>query len=161
MIYIWFLVAFVGNLFNNLVYAPLARKNWALETAFLRYISIAIIMFPILFFANFSKLTLEVFFYMVCIWILVASWVFANFKAFEYLPVWVIKSIASLYNVVVLILWYLVYNETLSLFWYIWAVIILLSWIGLAIKGEKIAHLKWNHKKWFVLALYRALTQAI
>lgn len=113
---------------------------------------------PMLFWADFSQITLLQYVSLFWLWGLAVVWVLAHLKSYKYLPVWIVQSIVSLNIVIILILGYFFYNENLSIYWYIWASIILVAWIWMALVQNNHSHLdKDKFTYWVMLCLIRAV----
>jgi len=153
--------AFLWYLVNVIWFIWLTRRNWSLETWFLRSVSISIFLSPLLFFADFSTLSVENIAYIFLIWLIWAAWIIIHYETYNYLPAWISKAIISTYNIFILLLWYLVYDEKLSVYWYIWASIILVSWICISLVKSQHPHLNKSFAYWIFLSFMRAITMAI
>lgn len=161
MLYLFLITALIWFLINAMSFAWLSRKIGAFKTSFLRSLCISLILLPVLWLWDITTLGFHEWLAIWWIWILVATSMVANLKSFDYLPVWVSTAIFSTNNIIVLILWYLFYNETLSLYWYIWAALVLSASVWLALFKSNHEHLKPNYMIWIGLAIYRAVTHAI
>lgn len=132
---------------SDLLFASQIRKFWSLKVNIFRSFILVFLMIPLLFFADFSKINLNILFISLLFWISWAIYFLASLEAYKYLPAWIVASIVSLESFVVMILWYLFYSETFSYLWYFWAFILIISTILLSLIKNDFSHLD---KRWFL-----------
>lgn len=149
-------LALIWSLINNAWFTGLSRRNWSLETSFVRSLCVVLFMQPLLLLADFSLLSFFDIALLFTLWFIWAISVISHLKSFHYLPIWVAQSIISLNNIIILLLGYLVYSEVLSVFGYIWAVVIFVSGIWMSLIKSRNEHLSDNFMAWVGLALLRA-----
>lgn len=161
MFIILLIITLIWVIGNQILYAWFSRKYWGFNVALYRSIFMPIIMSPLIFIWDFQKLTLDALVIIFFIWIIWASWVIIQFKSYKYLPAGIVASMLNGYNIIVLILWYLVYNETFSILWFFWIILLLSSIIIFSLTKVDFQHLDTNYHKWIFLMLIRIFTYAI
>lgn len=158
MFILFILIALIWFVWNQILYAPYSRKYDGFSVAFYRSIFLSIIMFPLAIFWDFSWLEVKTLGIILGIWFIWAFWVMIQFHAYKYLPAGIVAAIMNSYNIIILILGYLVYNETLSTNWYIWVVIILASSLILSLAKTNFSHLHSDYYKGIFLMFIRVFT---
>lgn len=161
MFQILLLLALIGYIWNQIFYAPYSRKYDGLSVSFYRSIFLSIIMLPLVYLWDFSGVTPSVFFILLGLWFIWAYWVIIQFQSYKYLPVWIVSSIMNSYNIIVLLLWYFVYQEMLSISGYIGLILIMISSTILGISKSNFSHLDPNYYKGVILIILRVFTYAI
>lgn len=159
LLFYWLLaLTLIWMVINHVYFASIARNKSPLWVSIYRWISLTIILSVLLFFVDYSQVTLHFLFISLIFWFIWALGLVIQLRAYKYLPIWVIWALMNLYNIGIIILSYLFYNETLSLYWYIWATIILFSLIVLWSVKSIDKNLDPNYKKWLFLVFLRILT---
>lgn len=161
MFLLFVILALIWYVWNQIFYAWYSRKYWGFPVALYRSILLSIIMLPLLFFSDFSWMDLQTFWVIWIIWFIWALWVILQFNSYKYLPAWIVSSIMNLYNIIVLLLWYFVYNETFSFLGFIWVILLFISVIIFWLVKVDFEHLRKDYYKWIILILIRTFTYAL
>jgi drug/metabolite transporter (DMT)-like permease len=161
MFLFFIILALIWYVWNQIFYAGYSRKYWGFPVALYRSILLSIIMFPLVFFGNFSGMDMQTLWTIWIIWFIWAYWVILQFDAYKYLPAGIVSSIMNAYNIIVLFLWYLVYNETFSFLGFIWIILLFLSVIVFSLVKVDFEHLHKDYQKWIWLILLRTSTYAL
>lgn len=144
--YIVISISIFAYVLSDLLFASQIRKFWSLKVNIFRSFILVFLMTPLLFFADFSKISLHILLISILFWISGAIYFLASLESYKFLPAWIVSSIISLESFVVMILWYLFYNETFSYLWYFWAFILIISTILLSLIKNDFSHLD---DRWF------------
>jgi len=148
----------VGSTINSTFFAWVSRNKSILGVSLYRSICISILLLPLLYFADFSKVTSQFLLASVALWLIGAAGVFFQLRANKYLPMWVVWALMNLNNIGILVFSYYVFGESLSIVWYIWAAILLFSlgWLWL-IKSDNTQQ-KYNYTKGLFYIALRIFT---
>lgn len=151
----------IWNIWNQLLYAGYSRKFWWFSVALYRSIFLAIIMSPLIFLWDFSQININSLWIILWIWVIWALWVVIQFKSYKYLPAGIVASIMNWYNIIVLFLWYLVYNETFTALGFFGIILLLASIVIFSLTKVSFQHLDKNYNKGIILMLFRIFTFAL
>ncbi len=162
ILFYWLLgLTLLWMVINHVYFASIARWKSPLWVSIYRWISLTIILSILLIFADYSQITSKFLIISLLFWFIWALGLVIQLRAYKYLPIWVIWALMNLYNIGIIILSYLFYNETLSLYGYIGAAIILFSLIMLWSVKSQDSNLDPNYKKWLFLVFLRIITFTI
>lgn len=161
MFYVYLFVLVFWYTINNVWYVNLSRKYDGISLSLYRWVFISLVLFPLLFIADYSNFSYEVLFYFLLIWLVGWIWMVFQLESYKYLPAWIVSSLMNLNVIGVLILWYIYYSEQLSFYWYIWWSLVLFSSIALWFFKNNFKHLKPNYLFWLFLVSLRILTLSI
>ena len=160
LFYTILILTLIWSTINSTFFAWISKNKSILGVSFYRSVFISILLLPILFFADFSKVTTSFIWVSIIIWVIGAVWFFFQLQANKYLPMGVVWALMNLNNIWVLIFSAIVLWEKLSLFGYIWATILIISLIILGwSKTDKTKNI--DYKKWIFFVSLRILTLVI
>ena len=158
LFYTILIIALIWMIINNTYYAWITRNKSIFGVLFYRSICMSILLLPILFFADFSKVTIDFILVSIVLWIIGGVGFICQLKANKYLSMGVVAALVQLNNIWVIIFSVIVLWEKLSLIAYIWATILIISLITLwYIKSDK--NIKdMDHKRWIFFVSLRIFT---
>ncbi len=151
-------ITLIWSVINSTFFAWIAKNKSILWVAIYRSIFISILLLPLLFFSDFTQVTYSFLIACIILWFIWAAWFFFQLKANKYLPMWIVGALMNLNNIWILIFSYYIFWENLSLLWYIWATILLLSLWWLWIFKSKTTTQEYNYKKWLFFIILRIFT---
>lgn len=162
----YILVAFImlfGFVLTDILFTNFWRKIWGFSSSFYRSGALIITMLPILWIFNanlwdITPLLLLQFLWVGFAW---ALWIIFHLEAYKYLPVWIAGAIRKTSTLLVILLSYLFYNETLQAIDIIWGFILLISVIVLSLIKNNHTHIKNSHFLWVLFSLGTAFFGAI
>ncbi len=133
---------------SDILFATQVRKWEIFVLNFFRSCILVCFNLPFLyFFWDVSNISWEILFLSLFLGISWTVYFLANIYSYKFLPAGIATFIISLESVVVMFLWYLFYEEKFSTLWYIWAGILILSWILIGIAKTQFSHLD---KRWYL-----------
>ncbi len=147
MYYLAISISVLSYVLSDLLFASQIRKYWSLKVNIFRSFILVFLMSFLLFFADFSKLNLEIFILSILFWISWAIYFLSSLEAYKFLPAWIVSAVISLESLIVMILWYLVFAEKFSILAYFWAFILITSTIVLTLIKNNFSHLdkRWHY----------------
>lgn len=148
----------LGSIINTVFFGQAARKNSPLGVALYRWISLSLLLSPLLFFADFSSISSDFILISWVFWVIGAVGLVIQLKSYQYLPIWIVRALLNLYNIGIIILSYLFLGETLSFWGYAGAIILLISLLVLGSIKSKQDHLDPNYARWIFLVFLRVIT---
>ena len=161
LFYTILIIALIWIIINN-TYLPWITKNKPiLGVCFYRNIFVSILLLPVLFFADFSKVTINFILVSIVLWIIGAAWLIFQLKANKYLSMGVVSSLVQLNNIWVIIFSVIVLWEKLSLIAYIWATILIISLIILWYSKSDRNIKDMDYKRWIFFVVLRIFTLII
>lgn len=151
MYYIVIITSVIFYIISDIFFAKHSRNSWVLWVNFVRSSILVLLQIPFLFFINFSQINYEIILISLIFWFFGAVYFLSFVYSFKFLPASIATFILSLESVVVILLSYLVYEEKLSWLWFLWAFLLIISWILLSWKKIDFLHLD---KRWFLWVFF-------
>lgn len=147
MYYIVIISSVIAYTISDLLFAHQTRKYSSFYVNILRSILLTLILSPLLFFADFSKISLHFLVLSFLFGISGAIYFLSSLTAYRFLPAWIATSIISLESLIVVFLGYYFYAEKFSYIWFVGIFLLIISTILLSLYKNDFKHLD---SRWYL-----------
>lgn len=153
MYYLIISLSILFYVLSSLLFASQIREFWSMKVNILRSFILVLLSLPLLFLADLSKINIHILLLSFLFWISWVIYFIAYLESFKFLPAWIVSSIISLESLVVMILWYLFYQESFSYLGYFWAFLLIISTILLSLIKNNFSHLDFRWFYWVIFSI--------